>query len=416
MYLTAKQQVKHLSKTDYLTLKQLCHVAKNLANEAIYNIRQHWFTEGSYLRYESNYALLKDSPNYRLLNSNMAQQIIRTVDSMFKGFFALLKLAKQGKYPMQSVKLPHYLPKDGFMTLIIAMVRLKDNSLTIPFSNTFRKEHNPILIKLPPTLHDKYIKQINIIPRSNGRFFEIQYIYKAETVQRNLDTNTALSLDFGINNLVTAVTNTGKSFIIDGKRLKSINQWFNKQNAKLQSVKDKQGYLKRTTNKQKRLAFKRNNRVNDYMSKTARFIVDYCVANNIGVLVVGYNATFQKNSSIGKRNNQNFVNIPFGRLKDKLRYLAELNGILFIEQEESYTSKASFWDNDTIPDYNTDNPQTYNFSGRRVSRGLYRTFNGTLLNADVNGALNILKKSNVVSLIALYNRGEVDTPIRIRVA
>ena len=416
MYLTVKQQVKHLSKEEYNILRELCHTAKNLANEAIYNVRQYYFTEGEYLRYEKNYTLLKDSPNYKMLNSNMAQQILKEVDGAFKSFFGLLKLAKKGKYSFRDCKLPHYLPKDGFTTLVIGFVRLNGNKLILPYSKTFRKTHKPFEIRIPPILADKKIKEIRIIPKSKARFFEIQYTYEAEFIQRNLNQNNALALDLGVNNLVTAVSSKGRSFIIDGKRLKSVNQWFNKENSRLQSIKDKQGFHKKTTNCQKILADKRNRQVNDYMSKTAKKIINYCITNNIGTLVVGYNETFQRNTDIGRQNNQNFVNIPFGKLRSKLEYLCELNGIAFVKQEESYTSKASFWDKDVIPLYNADNPQKYHFSGKRVKRGLYRTANGKLLNADVNGALNILRKSSVVSLDTLYSSGEVDTPVRIRVA
>ena len=235
-------------------------------------------------------------------------------------------------------------------------------------------------------------------------------------MQRNLNKNNALALDLGINNLVTAVSNSGKTFIIDGRKLKSINQWFNKENARLQSIKDKQHFGKKTTNRQKAIARDRNNKVNDYMSKVARKVIDYCVANDIGTLVVGYNETFQRSSKIGKQNNQNFVNISYGRLRSKLKYLCELNSIVFEKQEESYTSKASFWDRDDIPVYNADNPKEYQFSGSRIHRGLYETAGGKTVNADVNGALNIMKKSNVVDMNILYGRGEVDTPVRIRIA
>lgn len=416
MYLTVKQQVKHLSKEEYNILRELCHTAKNLTNEAIYNVRQYYFTEGEYLRYEKNYTLLKDSPNYKMLNSNMAQQILKEVDGAFKSFFGLLKLAKKGKYSFRDCKLPHYLPKDGFTTLVIGFVRLNGNKLILPYSNTFRKTHKCVEITIPPILLDKKVKEIRIIPKANARFFEIQYTYESECIQRNLNQNNALAIDLGINNLVTAVSSKGKSFIIDGKRLKSINQWYNKQNARLQSIKDKQHIGRKPTNRQKAIARDRNNKVNDYMNKTARIIIDYCINNDIGTLVIGYNETFQKNSNMGKVNNQTFVNIPYGQLRFKLEYLCELNGIAFVKQEESYTSKASFWDKDVIPLYNADNPQKYHFSGKRVKRGLYRTANGKLLNADVNGALNILRKSIVVSLDTLYSSGEVDTPVRIRVA
>ncbi len=416
MYLTVKQQVKHLSKEDYKSIKKLCHIAKNLTNEAIYNIRQYYFTEGEFLKYEKNYTLLKSSDNYKMLNSNMAQQILKEVDGSFKSFFGLLKLAKKGKYAFKDCKLPHYLPKDGYTTLVIGFVRLNGNKLILPFSNTYKKSHKPVEITIPPILLDKKVKEIRIIPKANARFFEIQYIYEAGHIQRNLNTNNALALDLGINNLVTAVSSTGKSFIIDGKKLKSINQWYNKQNAHLQSIKDKQHIGKRPTNKQKANARNRNNKINDYMNKTARIIIDYCINNDIGTLIVGYNETFQRNSNIGKINNQAFVNIPYRQLRSKLEYLCELNGIAFVKQEESYTSKASFWDKDNIPVYNNDNPKTYQFSGNRIYRGLYKTANGKYLNADVNGALNIMKKSSVVDMSILYGRGEVDTPVRIRIA
>ena len=152
------------------------------------------------------------------------------------------------------------------------------------------------------------------------------------------------------------------------------------------------------------------------MSKAARIIINYCIANDIGTLVVGYNETFQRGSNLGKQTNQNFVSIPYGKLRDKLQYLCELNGIAFVKQEESYTSKASFWDKDNIPVYNADNPQEYEFSGNRIHRGMYKTKDGITFNADVNGVLNILRKSSVVSLETLYGRGEVDTPVRIRIA
>ena len=416
MYLTVKQQVKHLSKDDYLTIRELCHIAKNLTNEAIYSIRQYYFMEGKFLKYEKNYALLKSSENYKLLNSNMAQQILKEVDGSFKAFFGLLKLAKQGKYAFKDCKLPHYLPKDGYTTLVIGFVRLNGNKLILPFSNRFKKTHKAVEITIPPVLFDKKVKEIRILPKANARFFEIQYIYEAECIQRNLNKQNALALDLGINNLVTAVSNTGRSFIIDGRKLKSVNQWFQKENARLQSIKEKQHFGRKVTNRQKAIARKRNNKVNDYMNKAARKVIGYCITNDIGTLVVGYNVTFQRSSHMGKQNNQNFVNIPYGRLRDKLSYLCELNGIVYIEQEESYTSKASFWDKDNIPVYNNDNPKEYPFSGVRVHRGLYQTANGKTFNADVNGALNIMRKSSVVDMTVLYGRGEVDTPVRIRIA
>ena len=413
MYLTLKQQVKHLSKKEFRNLKYLCHIAKNLKNQAIYNVRQHYFKNKKYLSYNENYKILKNSENYKKLNSNMAQQILKEVDESFKSFFALLKLAKNGQYNGK-IKLPNYLDKDGFTTLVIGFVRLKDDMLIVPYSNSFKKTHQEVKVKLPSVLKDKKIKEIRIIPKQHSRYFEIQYTYKVEEIQRKLNKENVLGIDLGIDNLCTCVTNTGASFIIDGRKLKSINQYYNKINAKLQSIKDKQK-IERTTLRQKRITRKRNNRINDYLSKAARTIVNYCLNNDIGKLVLGYNEDFQRNSNIGSINNQNFVNIPYGKLRDKLIYLCKLYGIEFKLQEESYTSKASFFDGDEIPIYDKENPQEYIFSGKRIKRGLYQTSTGKLINADCNGALNILRKSKVVDLSVLYNRGELNTPKRIRV-
>ena len=415
MYLTVKQQLKHLSKEEYLSLRELSHTAKNLYNQAVYNIRQYYFQENKYLNYQKNNSRLKNSDNYKTLNSNMSQQILKEVDGSFKSFFGLLKKKSKGMYNGK-VKLPSYLPKNSFTTLVIGFVRLNEDTLVIPYSNSFKKNHKKISIKIPPILLGKKIKEIRIIPKFNARFFEVQYTYEVEEEQRNLDKNHALAIDFGINNLATCVTSKGRSFIIDGKKLKSINQWFNKENARLQSIKNKQKYGKKPTLRQKYLYSSRNNKVNDYMSKTARKIINYCLENNIGTLVCGYNETFQRNSNIGKANNQTFVNIPFGKLREKLEYLCKLYSLRFVEQEESYTSKSSFFDMDILPKFEADKPQTYSFLGKRIKRGLYQTSKGYILNADVNGALNILRKSNVVDLEVLYSRGVVDTPARIRIA
>ena len=366
MYLTLKQQVKHLSKEDYRSIKELCRIAKNLTNQAIYNIRQHYFAAGKYLKLESNYALLKSSDYYTMLDSNMAQEILKEVDSSFKSFFDLMK---QGKSELKDYRLPSYLPKDGYATLVIGFVRVKGNKLLLPYSDSFKKTHKAVEMTIPPILLDKKIKEIRIIPKADTRFFEIQYTYEAECIHENLNTTNVLALDLGINNLVTAVSNNGETFIIDGRRLKSINQWFNKENARLQSIKDKQHYSTKPSNRQKTMARKRNNRINDYMNKAARNVIDYCINNNIGILVVGYNETLQKDSDIGTRN---FVDIPYGMLRDKLKYLCELNSIIFVMQEESYTSKASFWDQDAIPVFNCDDDEEYYFSGKRIHRRQYR--------------------------------------------
>ncbi len=414
MYLTIKQQLKHLSKDEYRNLRELCRTAKNLMNEALYINRQYFFSEGKYLGYEKTYAILKASENYRILNSNMAQQSLKVVDGMFASFIALLRLVKKKQYDSRAVKIPHYLPKNGFAPLVIQQFTIRNQVFTLPYSKQYGAEHSKISIKVPLILEGKKVKYIKIIPINNAKFFEIQYVYEATVEQRELDKQKALAIDFGVNNLMTCATSEGQTFILDGRRLKAINQWYNKENARLASIKDKQKYGKKPTFRQKQLARKRRLRVNDYISKACRKVIEYCLLNNIGVLVCGYNVTFQLSPHMGRVKNQNFVNIPYGEIRQKLAYLCELYGLEYVEQEESYTSQASFWDKDEIPIYNADNPQSYEFSGKRIHRGLYRASTGFKFNADVNGALNILRKSNVVSLLGLYSRGGLATPVRIR--
>jgi putative transposase len=410
-----KQQLKHLSKKEYLALKELCLLSKNMYNVALYNVRQSYFVERKFLSYESNYHICKENENYGLLNSNMAQQIMKVVDRNFKSFFSLIELAKKGNYQYRDIKLPHYLKKDGNFNLIFNEFNASGEYFSIPMSPSFKRLYGKVIIAIPPNLKDKTIKEIRILPINDARRFEIQYIYEYVEVQSELNFNKALAIDLGIDNLATCVTNEGESFIIDGRKLKSVNQWSNKRNARLQGIKDMQK-TKKTTKAQQKLWSKRNNTVNDYLNKSAKLIIDYCLQNSIGNLVVGYNPTIQKDCNIGRINNQNFVNLPIGKLKNKLDYLCKRYGIKFIEQEESYTSKSSYFDNDILPTYRAFDKTIYTFSGKRIKRGLYKTAQGYLTNADQNGALNILKKSSLNGVTLLQGRGDLKMPKRIRVA
>ncbi len=392
MYGTQKQQLKHLTKEEYLLLKELCHLSKNMYNVALYNVRQHFFNDKTYLNYNANYHISKLNENYQLLNANSAQQIIKLVDRSFKSFFALLN--KQG-YDKDKVKIPKYI-KDDYFTLIFAEFNLSKGVFTVPMSSYFKKTYGNIKIKVPPNLKGKRVKEVRIIPKHNARFFEIQWVYEVELSEEALNKQNVLAIDLGINNLCTCTTNNGEAFIIDGKKLKSINRYANKENARLQSIKDKQKITK-TTKKQQKLWNKRNNSVSDYINKTAKYIKDYCISNNIGVIVIGYNKDMQGNSNLGKTNNQNFVNIPFGRLVSRLEEHGIISNIDIIIQEESYTSQADFLMEDAIPVYGKveDKPK---FSGKRKTRGLYKSGIGTLINADVNGSLNIMRKAHICKI------------------
>ena len=407
MYLAVKQQLNNLNKEEYLVLRELCHVSKNLYNQALYEIRQEYFKSKKCLNYYDVCKKLQGTENYSLLQAQMSQQTLKTVDDNFKSFFELIKKKLKAR-------IPKYLDKDEFFKLTIPTVSIKNGKIQLPYSRQYAKEHNKIYLKVPNILNGKKVKQVWIIPRQNARFFEVQYIYKVEPKEKK-PTKNALAIDLGIDNLCTCVTSSGKSFIVDGKKLKSFNQWYNKETSRLNSIKDKQK-IKGYTKKLYRIVTKRSNRVSDILHKSCKYIINYCIDNNIDTVVCGMNKDFQRYSNLGKVNNQKFTQIPFGKIRNILNYLCELNGINFIEQEESYTSKASFWDRDEIPVFSSESKVNYDFSGKRVHRGLYRSKNGMLLNADLNGSLNILRKSNVVSLEALYSRGVLNPPSRIRVA
>lgn len=420
MLVTWKQHLKHLTKDEYMLLREMCHLSKNVYNESLYNIRQHYFKEHVFLRYEANYPIEKLSENYKLLGVNVAQQTMKCVDAAFRSFFALLKLAEKKQYSKDAVRIPHYLPKDSLYPIHIPAQQLtiKDGIVTVPMSPTM-KECNLARIKLhlPPQILDKKLHQIHIVPKHGGRYFEARYMFDIEDdASAPLDPTKALAIDLGINNFATCATSDGNAFIIDGRKIKSINQWYNKERARLSSIKDKQG-IKHDTKLMSQLTERRNREIQDFVYCSAKYIVRYCIDHHIGNLVVGYNDGFQSSPQLNKAARQLFCNLPYGRFKHRLKFLCEKYNINYIEQEESYTSKASFFDNDQMPIWNARNPAQGQFTGRRIHRGLYKRSNGQVLNADVNGALNILRKCKLNQIQHLEQcRGEVITPLRIRLA
>lgn len=415
--------LKGLTAKEYSILRDMCHASKNVYNSSLYNIRQHYFQQEEYLRYEANYRLMVDTEVYDYLG-NVSQQTIKATDNAFKAFFALLKKVEQESYPRNAVKIPHYLPKDGLYKIEFNSPRDQKKNIDkgfyqIPMSLFLKTKYPKTKIKIPVPeyIRNKHIRQIHIIPKLNGKYFESIFLFDDKIQDtRALDETKALGIDLGINNFATCATSEGDSFIIDGRRIKSINQWYNKENARLSSIKDHQKVSKKATTRQARLSAKRERRIQDFIYKSSKHIVEYCIDHSIGNIVVGYNDGFQDSPNLGKVNNQQFAMLPCGKFKSRLEYLCKLTGINYLQQEESYTSKASFFDLDEMPFWNLDNSHKGRFTGKRTHRGLYRRSNGQELNADVNGALNIIRKSNVVDLSVLYSRGIVNTPLRIRLS
>ena len=418
MFLTQSNTIRHLSKDEYAMLAEMCRYSNNLYNVALYNIRQYYFSEKKFLTYESNYHECKVNENYGLLQAGVAQQTLKVADRSFKSFFNLVKKAKSGEYRFQDIKIPHYREKGGMFVLVLSTnaINIKDGFLQIPMSRAFSKAHAGKLIKIafPERLADKKIKEVRIIPIFKGQYFKIQYVYEQAEQNLNLSQDNALAIDIGLENFATCITTIGTSFIMDGRKLKSINQYWNKRKARLQSIASKQ--KNKTTKLIQRITTKRNNQAKDYVRKTARYIVNYCINNNIGTIICGYNSDFKRSINLGKMTNQQFTQISFGSLREQLSSLCEQYGIKYIEQEESYTSKASFLDLDEIPVYNPEQPYMGKFSGKRIHRGLYQYSDGRIANADLNGAANIMNKSKQNYDFVELCKGLLASPLRIRIA
>ena len=349
-----------------------------------------------------------------MLNTDIAQQTMKVVDRSMKSFLGLRSAISIGRCD-QKPQLPRYLHKEGYFPLIIPRIKLKDGVFSIPMSRQFKKEYGEVKIQLPERLKDKEIKEVRIHPKYSARWFEVEYIYDDQKIETSVDPKAAIALDLGVDNLCACIDSIGHQFLIDGKRLKSINQWYNKRNAQLQSKKDKQR-IKSFTNKQARLYQWRSNCVRDYLNKSARLIINHCIKNQIGKLIIGYNPGIKQEINIGRSNNQNFVQIPFWQLKSKLEALCSRYGIEYIEQEESYTSKASFYDQDDIPVYDAHNASKYKFSGRRVKRGLYRTKDKHLVSSDINGSANILTKGMHRLPWERVSSGFLANPLRLTIS
>ena len=417
MLLTQTVRLK-LNDLEKEILANLCRLSKNLFNVGLYTVRQYFFQEQKYLSYESNYHLCKKNENYQILATDCGQQTLKYVDRCFKAFFKLLSMRKEGMY-QEKINLPRYLPKDGYFPLIIPIRKRHDFTkddwkFKIPTSRKYTREYGSVFITVPSNLREYRIKEIRILPKQKGKFLDAAFVYESEQEIINVDENNAISIDFGLNNLATVVSSTNESFIVDGRWLKSKNQWFNKRRAKLVHHKDKQG-IKYLTKQEAWLSYRRQNQVNDCLNKAARYIINFCLSRKIGTIVVGYNPTLKQNTNMGKRNNQNFVQIPIFTLRAKLESLCERYGLNYVEQEESYTSKASAVDRDEMPVYNADNPASPEFSGRRVKRGLYKTKAGHLINADGNGSLNIGLKSKHKLSFEGVSRVCLAQPVRINV-
>lgn len=243
MYKTQKNHIR-CDKQTYKLLRLLCHFSKNLYNYALYHIRQHYFKTQEYLPYESVYHLVKENENYRLLPSQVAQQTLISVDEAFKSFLSLLKAKKEGRID-KKISIPTYLPKEGMYQIVFPkdQFKVEGNKLRLSLGRNFYREFGVryLYFELPQNITGKKPKEVRIIPKFCGRWFEIEYVYEEEEKFCNLDRSKYLSIDLGLDNFAAVVDTIGTAFLIEGRFLKSVNRWYNKQRARLQSVYSKQG-------------------------------------------------------------------------------------------------------------------------------------------------------------------------------
>ena len=388
MILVERHIIKYNS-LEYNELDNLCFLSKNLYNTALYRIRQHYFNTGKYLnKFQLINQLTKEKQvDYVALPRKVSQQVIYQVDQSMSSFFELLKLKNSGKYT-KNVSLPYYKEKLGRNLLIFTNQAISKKQLETNKIIKFGKN-------IQTTIHTKkeLVQQVRVVPHGHD-YIVVEVLYNKPEHLLKTDNHRYMSIDLGVNNLCTLGTNCEDikdNIIINGKPVKSINQFYNKNYAEYKSIQDtkcKTAYTK----KLKTLRIKRENKLNDYLHKTSRYIVNHLVSNNINTLIIGYNKEWKQETNIGKVNNQKFIQIPYLKLIQQLEYKCKLEGINVLKPEESYTSKASFIDNDFIPTFKSSTELNYKFSGKRIKRGLYKSSSGMIINADLNGSLNILRK------------------------
>ena len=369
MILSERHIIKK-SNSLYSELDNLCFLSKNIYNSSLYAIRQYYFEKKKYISLVSlNNNFVRDKQvDYYALPCKVSQQTIKMVDNNMKSFFNALK-AKNSK-----PRLPKYLDKEKgryvvtYTNQAISKKELKNGFIALSKTN----------VKIKTRVRN--VKQVRIVPQNNHIVVEV--LYEVKCKEKKDVNKKCCGIDLGLNNLMTCAFQDESPVIFNGRPLKSINWRYNKRRSSLQS-KLQNG--RKTSRMIGNITLKRNNRVSDYLHKVTSLFINYAVSKGISHVVVGYNKEWKQGINIGVVNNQNFVQIPYYKLLNMLTYKCEMHGISLSVTEESYTSKCSFLDDELLCKHE-------DYCGKRIHRGLFRSSNGKLINADVNGALNILKK------------------------
>lgn len=355
----------------------VCYKSKNLYNYANYLIRQEFIENNNVVSAFDLNKKLKNEDVFKALPSKTSQQIIIKLGKNWKSFFKSIQDWNVNKHKYSGrPKLPKYKEKDGRNIVLFDYQQgtLKNGRYKFPKSDEY----------IETRVSKETFRQIQIFPY--GSCYKISVIYRKKAEKLISEHGRLLAIDLGVDNLATLTNNIGlQPIVISGKIMKSRNNYYNKKLAKLKSYVGN-----KSSNRIKKLSLKRNNIVSTYFHKVSRYIINYCIDNNISNIVIGKNKNWKLKSKMSKQSNQKFIQIPYELLIYQLQYKAEDKGISVKLVEEQYTSKSSFIDGDPIPKI----LGTYEFSGKRIKRGLYKSKNGVLINADVNASYNILRKCN----------------------
>ena len=363
-------------------IKELCHLSKNLYNACLYDVRQYYFETKSYRpwKLQKSIFIKNDNPDYYALQSNLAGEVFKQVGEQFISFFNNKSNKKK--------KIPKYKDKNGYNLVVFPKLAI---SKQIEFDED-KQTYTYTLCKRSYNLKIKStkpnVKMVKFVYDEANDLIKCFKIYEVKQPKLKKDNSRYFSIDPGLNNIVSIYNNIGiRPLLYNGRPIKSINQYYNKTNAKLKSELP---VSIKSSKRLKQLSFKRNNKIGYEMHKISTHIINEAIKNNISKIIIGNNVGWKNEINIGRRNNQNFVNIPHTKLFNQLLYKGLLNGIEVVFTEESYTSKASFFDKDELPVYGEND--NHKFSGRRISRGLYKDSKGNLWNADLNGGGNIMRK------------------------
>jgi putative transposase len=369
-----------IKRTDprYAAIDAASFASKNLYNAALYEIRQAFIHQGVSLGYIKMDKRMQAHEAYKALPAKVSQQVLKLLDKNWQGFFAAMKAWRADPSRFQGrPKLPKYKDKTKGRNILVYTIQA--------MSKTGLKKGIIVPSQLGISIPTKqtHVNQVRIVPRVG--FYMVEVVYEREPEQAAVDDSLYAGRDIGLNNLATVTANKHGfvSRIVNGRPVKSVNQFYNKERARLQSHLSK--HKRSTSNRLERMTSKRTRKIDHYLHSASRRIIDLLVSEGIGHLVIGKNPEWKQEAGMGRRNNQNFVSVPHASFIDMLTYKAQLVGIQVHITEESYTSKCSFLDNEPIQKHAS-------YAGRRIKRGLFRSQFGTLINADVNGSLNIIKK------------------------